>query len=81
MVVTQDGINDENFQDVSVQLYNERLNYLEEQNDKKGRGKQSRFLTFDEICLSSGFHPETVYSYIVENKLEREEEIIQKKKV
>ncbi|MCC7430001.1 AAA family ATPase [bacterium] len=34
MVVTQDGINDENFQDVSVQLYNERLNYLEEQNDK-----------------------------------------------
>lgn len=34
MAVTQDGINDENFQDVSVQLYNERLNYLEEQNDK-----------------------------------------------
>lgn len=32
MVVTEDGINDENFQDVSEQLYYERLNYLE-QND------------------------------------------------
>ncbi len=35
MKVTEDGINDENFQDVSAQLYNERLNYLEKQNDKK----------------------------------------------
>lgn len=30
MVVTEEGINDDNFQDVSEKLYNERLNYLEE---------------------------------------------------
>ena len=30
MKVTDDGINDDNFQDVSEKLYNERLNYLEE---------------------------------------------------
>ncbi|TAE69193.1 MAG: hypothetical protein EAZ85_13285 [Bacteroidetes bacterium] len=30
MVVTQDGVNDYNFQDVSEKLYMERLNYLEE---------------------------------------------------
>lgn len=30
MKVSEDGINDENFQDVSEQLYFERLNYLEE---------------------------------------------------
>lgn len=35
MKVTEDGINDENFQDISEQLYNERLNYLEGNNDKK----------------------------------------------
>ncbi len=35
MVVTEDGINDENFQDVSEQLYFERLNYLEAKNDTK----------------------------------------------
>ena len=29
MKVTEDGINDSNFQDVSEQLYYERLNYLE----------------------------------------------------
>ena len=34
MKVTEDGINDENFQDVSAKLYSERLNYLEETNDK-----------------------------------------------
>lgn len=39
-----------------------------------GRGRQKRFLTFEELCLASGFHPETVYNYIVDNKLEREEE-------
>lgn len=41
---------------------------------EKRKGKQSRYLTFEEICLASGFHPETVCNYIVENKLEREEE-------
>ncbi|MBV6422082.1 MAG: hypothetical protein DAHOPDDO_03371 [Ignavibacteriaceae bacterium] len=52
----------------------ESENTDDETDDKKSRGKQSRFLTFEEICLASGFHPETVYNYIVENKLEREEE-------
>jgi len=35
MKVTDDGINDENFQDVSQKLYYERLDYLEGDNDKK----------------------------------------------
>ena len=36
MQVTEDGIiNDDNFQDVSEKLYNERLNYLEENDDRK----------------------------------------------
>ena len=39
-----------------------------------GRGRQRRFLTFEELCLASGFHPETVYAYITANKLERQEE-------
>jgi uncharacterized protein YajQ (UPF0234 family) len=34
MKVTEDGINDENFQDISEQLYYERLNYLENDNNK-----------------------------------------------
>ena len=34
MKVSSEGINDENFQDVSAQLYYERLNYLEESDDK-----------------------------------------------
>lgn len=33
MKVTEDGINDENFQDISQQLYYERLKYLEGSND------------------------------------------------
>lgn len=47
-----------------------------EQNDdtQNVRNKQSRFLTFEEICLASGFHPETVYNYIISNSLERSEE-------
>ena len=40
----------------------------------KGRGRQKRFLTFEELCLASGFHPDTVYGYIVDNNLERPEE-------
>lgn len=35
MKVTEEGINDDNFQDISEKLYNERLNYLEENDDKK----------------------------------------------
>jgi len=35
MKVTEDGINDENFQDISEKLYSERLNYLEGNDDKK----------------------------------------------
>ena len=34
MKVTEEGINDENFQDVSEKLYTERLNYLDKSNDK-----------------------------------------------
>ena len=45
-----------------------------EDDSSMGRGRQKRFLTFEELCLASGFHPETVYKYIVANKLEREEE-------
>lgn len=33
MNITEDGINDENFQDISEKLYTERLNILEETND------------------------------------------------
>ncbi len=45
-----------------------------EDDSSRGRGRQKRFLTFEELCLASGFHPETVYNYIVANKLERAEE-------
>jgi len=38
------------------------------------RGRSKRFLTLEEICLASGFHPETVYEYIKANNLERKEE-------
>jgi hypothetical protein len=40
----------------------------------QGRRRQKRFLDFEELCLASGFHPETVYTYIVTNNLERPEE-------
>ncbi len=43
----------------------------EAESPKRG---QKRFLTLEEICLASGLHPETVYRFIVENRLEREEE-------
>ncbi len=35
MKVTEDGVNDENFQEVTEQLYYERLNYLENNGDTK----------------------------------------------
>ncbi len=35
---------------------------------------QKRFLTLEEICQATGHHPETVYRFIVDNRLEREEE-------
>jgi len=35
MKVREDGINDDNFQDISEKLYNERFNYLEGNDDKK----------------------------------------------
>lgn len=34
----------------------------------------NNFLTLEEVCLASGFHPETVYEYIKSNHLERDEE-------
>ena len=40
----------------------------------RGRGRQRRFLTFEELCLASGFHPETIFAYVTANKLERQEE-------
>jgi len=45
-----------------------------EEESSRGRGRQKRFLNFEELCLASGFHPETVYAYIEANKLERPEE-------
>ena len=39
--------------------------------NKKGN---ARYLTFKEVCLASGYHPETVFSYIKNNNLERPEE-------
>jgi len=46
----------------------------DEEQSSRGRGRQKRFLNFEELCLASNFHPETVYNYIVANNLEREEE-------
>lgn len=45
-----------------------------EEESPRGRGRQKRFLNFEELCLASGFHPETVYAYITANNLERQEE-------
>lgn len=45
-----------------------------DEQSSRGRGRQRRFLTFEELCLASGFHPETVYAYITANNLERSEE-------
>lgn len=45
-----------------------------EEESSTARGRQKRFLTFEELCLASSIHPETVYDYIVANKHEREEE-------
>jgi hypothetical protein len=45
-----------------------------EEETSHARGRQKRFLNFEELCLASGFHPETVYAYIEANNLERPEE-------
>lgn len=45
-----------------------------QQESTNRRGRSKRFLTLEEICLASGFHPETVYEYIKINSLERNEE-------
>jgi hypothetical protein len=60
----------------SVQVIEDEDQEDEESNEEsaKGRGRQKRFLTFEELCLASGFYPETVYAYITTNKLERPEE-------
>ena len=60
----------------SVQVIEDEDQGEEESDEEstKGRGRQKRFLTFEELCLASGFHPETVYAYISANKLERPEE-------
>ena len=39
---------------------------------ERGRGVK-RYLTLEEICLASGFHPETVFKYIKQNRFERKE--------
>lgn len=46
----------------------------ENKNNSNNSRKILRFLTFEEICLASGFNLSTVYNYIVKNKLERPEE-------
>ncbi|MFA5011156.1 MAG: BREX-1 system adenine-specific DNA-methyltransferase PglX [Ignavibacteria bacterium] len=58
-VVNEDDIEDEN---------------SENKNNLKISRKILRFLTLEEICLASGFHPDTVCNYIITNKLERPEE-------
>jgi len=45
-----------------------------QQESTNRKGKNKRYLTLEEICLASGFHPETVYEYIKSNHLERDEE-------
>jgi hypothetical protein len=50
----------------------ERSNEAQESPERKCR--QRRFLNFEELCLASGFHPETVYNYIIANNMERPEE-------
>ncbi len=45
-----------------------------QQESANRKGKNKRYLTLEEICLASGFHPETVYEYIKANNLERDEE-------
>ncbi|MGA1826091.1 MAG: hypothetical protein ACMUIP_15655 [bacterium] len=45
-----------------------------EKSPKRKSRRQKRFLTLEELCLASNFHPNTVYNYIIENKLEREQE-------
>jgi hypothetical protein len=45
-----------------------------QQKSPSRRGRSKRYLTLEEICLASGFHPETVYEYIKANHLERKEE-------
>lgn len=45
-----------------------------QQESTNRKGKNKRYLTLEEICLASSFHPEIVYEYIKANNLEREEE-------
>ena len=50
---------------------------LEQENgsEKKGRSRrQARYLTFEEVCIASGYHPDTVYQIISEAGWERPEE-------
>lgn len=42
---------------------------------KKQDRRQTRYLTFEEICLATRLHPGTVYKYITNNRLERGEEL------
>ncbi len=61
--------------DEVIRQANQEINEDEsEEEPSRGRGRQKRFLTFEELCLASGFHPDTVCGYIVQNKLERPEE-------
>jgi len=45
-----------------------------QQESTNRKGKNKRYLTLEEVCLASGFYPETVYEYIKANHLERDEE-------
>lgn len=47
---------------------------INNKNHKKNSKGNARLLTFEELCLASGFHPETVYGYVKKNNLERREE-------
>ena len=46
----------------------------DEDNDLNKKKGNARYLIFEEICLASELHPETVYNYIEKNNLERKEE-------
>ncbi|MBN2413377.1 BREX-1 system adenine-specific DNA-methyltransferase PglX [candidate division KSB1 bacterium] len=46
----------------------------ETENETKKSRRMSRYLNFEEVCLASGYHPDTVYQVISDNRWQRPEE-------